>query len=101
MTGPYPPGIDASLRGDFDQRLRAAAIQTTELRAALARARAAGHFEERSRRHDGRLKAAYARAVEAVVGFALRDVLRQLNEHRAALDEVLDLLVEQVEDRNG
>lgn len=99
--GTFPAGVDDALRDDFDRELRAAAVQTTELRAALDLFRAASRFELRSYRGSSRGKAAYARVVERIVGFALRDILWQLDRHQVALDRLLTALVDRIEALDG
>lgn len=99
--GTYPDGADEALERDVDHRLRAAARQTSELRAAVERLREAGPYHLRSRADDRGLKALYAATVERLVGHALRDIIRQLDEHEAALLRVLDVVTEQLERRDA
>lgn len=95
--GTYPTGIDEQLANDLDRRLDEARTQSTELRAALGQLRDAGRFRLRDRSADRGLKAVYSRAVELLVGHSLRDILRQLDAHQAALDRVLTTLIDRVE----
>jgi hypothetical protein len=96
--GTYPAGIDDHLFAETDRRMRAAATQTTELRAALARLRDLGPFEVPRHRGRSRVKNVYDNAVHRVLGYAFADIVRQLERYRAELDRVLEALVES-EDR--
>ncbi len=96
-AGVYPPGIDDELRAEFSRRLRAAATQTTELRAAQQHAHAAGMFELRPYTGESRIKTALSKAVEKAVGYALIDIIGQLNSYRAGLDRLFDTLIDRVE----
>ncbi len=96
-AGVYPPGIDEELRQEFNRRLRAAATQTTELRAAQQHAHAAGMFELRPYTGESRIKSALSKAVEKAVGYALIDIIGQLNSYRAGLDRLFDALIDRVE----
>ncbi len=100
-AGVYPPGIEDELRDEFARRLRAAATQTTELRAAQQHAHAAGMFELRPYTGDNRVKIALSKAVEKAVGYALIDIIGQLNSYRAGLDRLFDALIDRVEPQAG
>lgn len=95
--GTYPAGIDDTLAVDVDSRIRAASTHTTALRAAVAQVRALDPFEVPRYRGTGHIRSAYDRMIRAAVGYALADLVRQLESYRAALDRVLDAVVDEVE----
>lgn len=95
--GTYPPDIDASLQADVDRRIRDASTHTSALRAAVAQLHDLGGFELPSYRGSNKVKALYATVVDKLLGFALADIVRQLERHRVALDRVLEVVVEEAE----
>lgn len=94
--GTYPPGIDDALTADVDARIREASTHTTALRAAVAQVRALGPFEIPRYRGTSRVRSAYDRMIRAAVGYALADLVRQLESYRTAIDRVLDAVVDEV-----
>lgn len=95
--GTYPPGIDEALRHDVQRRFRDASTHTSALRAAVARLRELGAFELPRYRGSSPAKARYDRLLHKVVGYALADLVRQLEAYRSAVDRVLDAVIEETE----
>lgn len=93
--GTYPPGIDEALAADVAARIREASTHTTALRAAVAQVRALGPFEVPRYRGTSRVRSVYDRMIRAAVGYALADLVRQLEAYRTALDRVLDAVVDE------
>lgn len=102
QDGTYPDGVDDRLRADFDARLSEAAVQTSALRAAIDDLRAVGPVRLRPYQGTSRLKALYTRAVHAVIGPVLADLVRQVDAHQSALDRVVSVVSAELEgDREG
>ncbi len=96
--GTYPSGVDDTLRDDVASRISAVSTHTTALRAAVAQVRALGSFEIPRYHGDSRIRSLYDRMVRTAVGYALADLVRQLEAHRAGVDRVLDEVVAEFDD---
>lgn len=99
--GTYPPGIDDDLRREFETRLHhiAAQLPSSSLRAAQHQAQLAGQFELRPYQGSNPAKAALSKGVDKAIGYALVDVLGQMNAYRAALDRLFDAMIDVLEPR--